>query len=123
MKFLRGLVLGLSCSSICACASQREQPAATQQEKDAALEDYFKCFVVAAGRLDDGKSDAMTVAVAVKSICTNQINAFRYVNGIDILLTKVRMLKPDKYKEAEQKADQQDTASAIEAVLRWRAMN
>jgi hypothetical protein len=42
---------------------------ATDAEKDAALQAYVTCLKRAARQLDDGKSDAATVALAIQSRC------------------------------------------------------
>ena len=47
-------------------------PAATEQEKTDALRAYISCLHNAARKMDDGKSDAVTIAIGIKSICAGE---------------------------------------------------
>jgi hypothetical protein len=54
-------------------------PAATEQEKSDAMRAYVSCLHNAARKMDDGKSDAATVAIAIKPIC-----AVEFANSVQI---------------------------------------
>lgn len=44
-----------------------QQP--SEEEKQQAMNDYIHCLHTAAAKMDDGKSDALTIAVAIKPFC------------------------------------------------------
>jgi hypothetical protein len=50
-------------------AAAKLPPPATESEKSDAGKAYIACLHKAARRMDDGKSDAMSVALAIKPIC------------------------------------------------------
>jgi hypothetical protein len=56
-------------------ASAPSEAPATQQEKDAAANVYLECLVRNGPRYDDLKSDASTIAVALKAACNSEYQA------------------------------------------------
>ena len=60
----------------CANEAAQEQ-AAQEQAKQQAIEAYKNCLEAAVVQLDDGKSDTLTVAYAVKASCGQQFLAWR----------------------------------------------
>jgi hypothetical protein len=56
-------------------------PQATDEEKQAATTAMIVCLRNAAHRLDDGKSDATTIAIAMNSACT-----IEYLHQVDVYL-------------------------------------
>ena len=45
---------------------------ASEEPKQKAMKDYMGCLEAAAAKMDDGKSDAMTVAMAIKPLCAGE---------------------------------------------------
>ena len=54
-------------------------PAATEQEKSDAMRAYVSCLHNAARKMDDGKSDAATIAIALKPVC-----AAEFANSVQV---------------------------------------
>jgi hypothetical protein len=62
-----------SITLLAACASQRvAQPLAPDSEKQAAVAAYSNCLIPYAKRLDDGRSDAKTIAQAMRGACPKE---------------------------------------------------
>jgi single-stranded DNA-binding protein len=49
-----------------------QQELASEEAKQKAMKDYIGCLEAAAAKMDDGKSDAMTVATAIKPLCAGE---------------------------------------------------
>jgi hypothetical protein len=49
-----------------------QRPPATEKEKRDAFFAYFSCLDAAAREMDDGRSDASTIALGIKSLCASQ---------------------------------------------------
>jgi hypothetical protein len=54
-------------------------PAATVAEKDAATKNYLTCLHRAATAADDHMSDASTIAVAIRGMCSDEFSSSREV--------------------------------------------
>ena len=59
-------------------------PPATESEKNAALMAYLTCLHNAARKMDDGRSDAMSVALAIKPPCAAEFRTSVKVRGRDM---------------------------------------
>ena len=59
-------------------------PPATESEKNAALMAYLTCLHDAARKMDDGKSDAMSVALTIKPLCAGEFRTVVKVRGRDM---------------------------------------
>lgn len=71
-----GLTIAASLAILAGCAAQQvTQPAATEAEKRAAVAAYSNCLIPYAKRLDDGRSDAKTIAQAMRGACPKEIGA------------------------------------------------
>jgi hypothetical protein len=60
------------------CAHHEVEPTpapASQLEKNAALTSYMNCLAPYAKRLDDGKSDARTIAQAMRGACPGEMES------------------------------------------------
>lgn len=57
----------------CVTSNQNASPAqpASAAEKKAAMDTYMRCLYKNAHEMDDGRSDARTVAIAVRGVCRN----------------------------------------------------
>src|SRR6266702_2610644 len=82
--------------SLTACASEAPQ-SASRVEIDAATGSLADCLGRAAEQLDDGKSDAATVGLAIEPICAAQFSQLVALNGrglnqaaYDLYLVKAR---------------------------------
>lgn len=69
MSFARSYA-GVLLFALASCVAA--PPPASEAEKSAAFEALATCLYSAAAQLDDNRSDASTVAVAVASMCTQQ---------------------------------------------------
>ena len=65
------------------CAAEMAQAAATESQKSYASEAYLICLHDAARRMDDGKSDAVSVALAIKPMCAAEFRTVVELNGQD----------------------------------------
>jgi hypothetical protein len=61
------------------CAST--PPPATDQERSAALTPLISCLIASARKLDDNRSDASTIALALRSPCAAEFARSRDVFG------------------------------------------
>ena len=69
------IIAGGSAMLFSACVSTTPPPA-TDQEKLAARDVYVTCERRAARQLDDQKSDAQTIAIAVNSACDGEMRQY-----------------------------------------------
>jgi len=70
---------------VCLVACANPTRPASQAEIDAAASDYTNCLNKAAERLDDGKSEVATIALAIEPICADQFSRSTetYGRGMD----------------------------------------
>jgi hypothetical protein len=90
-----------------------QQPAATEKERRDAFFAYFSCLDAAAREMDDGRSDASTIALAIKSLCASQFASTVEIEG--------RSLNPAARRLFESKAQDSQLEMATQAVLAGRA--
>lgn len=100
-----------ACLLAAACVGHQEP--ATQAEKDGATQAYGACLLHASEALDDGKSDAASVAVGVRGMCDQEFR--RSVVLYD------REMNPEMRRLYEARAEQDRLSFATAAVLRVRA--
>ena len=105
-----GAVLFLA---LAACGSATPPPASTA-EMDAVTTALSNCLGQAAERLDDGKSDAATIALAMQPMCATQFSQFEEANG--------RTLNPAAYNLYLAKVRPHRLEVATGIVLRVRAV-
>jgi len=71
-----GVCMTAICLSACMSASTQtaapESAVATDQEKTAAMNTYIACVHNAAHKIDDGRSDAASVALAIEPLCAGE---------------------------------------------------
>lgn len=61
-------------ASFAGCAtSQPVEPPASEAERDAAVVAYMNCLIPFAKKLDDGRSDAKTIAQAMRGACSREV--------------------------------------------------
>jgi hypothetical protein len=96
-----------------ACGST--PPPATEEEKNAVLEAQYACLTNAAKELDDHKSDASTIAVAVAGKCVAEFDAAATLWG--------RTLPPMAAAELRRQAEDQAVVFATRIVLEERRGN
>lgn len=84
-KMLTRAIAVSVCLLLCACVSGGPPPA-TSQEGEAAQTKWLDCMIQAAIRLDDHRSDASTVAMAVASACAKEYvaSAETYTRGMTL---------------------------------------
>jgi hypothetical protein len=90
-----------------------QQPPATEKEKRDALFAYFSCLDAAAREMDDGRSDASTIALAIKSLCASQFARTVELEGGG--------LNPAARRLFESKVQDSQLEMATQAVLAGRA--
>jgi hypothetical protein len=90
-----------------------QQPPATEKEKHDAFFAYFSCLDAAAREMDDGRSDASTIALGIKSLCASQFARTVELEG--------RSRNPVAQRPFESKAQNSQLEMAMEAVLAERA--
>jgi hypothetical protein len=90
-----------------------QQPPATEKEKRDAFFAYFSCLDTAAREMDDGRSDASTIALGIKSLCASQFARTVELEG--------RSLNPAARQLFESKAQSSQLEMAAQAVLAGRA--
>jgi hypothetical protein len=66
---------------LAACATAAAVDPATEQERDQALRSEIICLKENALRMDDGRSDATTIAIALRSACAKEFHASQEVLG------------------------------------------
>jgi hypothetical protein len=90
-----------------------QQPPATEKEKRDAFFAYFSCLDAAAREMDDGRSDASTIALGIKSLCASQFARTVELEG--------RSLNPAARRLLESKVQDGQLEMATQAVLAGRA--
>jgi hypothetical protein len=112
--------LGLAVRIIAACAfalavvgCTTEPPKATEQERKEATEPFIICLHAAIARLDDGKSDAQSIALAARPSC-----AAEFARATD---TYARGLNPAATVKFHRYDDETYMGLATAAVLDERA--
>jgi hypothetical protein len=90
-----------------------QQPPATEKEKHDAFFAYFSCLDAAAREMDDGRSDASTIALGVKSLCASQFALTVELEG--------RSLNPAARQLSGSKVQDSQLEMATQAVLAGRA--
>jgi hypothetical protein len=76
--------------SLAGCAAAKP-PAATEDERKEALQALNVCLSAAARKLDDGKSDASTIALALRPSCAAEFARSRDVFGRELNPAAARM--------------------------------
>jgi hypothetical protein len=76
---------------------------------------YDNCLAAAARRADDGKSDAATIAVAIKSACVPQTG--RVIRSLAAAMTGPSTSFGQAYVVAKNIVEEQYSENAIKAVL------
>jgi hypothetical protein len=94
---------------VCGCATR---PAATDAEKTLAMQDFVACSYETAKRLDDGMSDAATIALAVEPNCRSQFQKTKDLQAQAMNLETSRMFNA--------KADEAELGLVTEIVLKVR---
>jgi hypothetical protein len=89
------------------------QPPATEKEKRDAFFAYFSCLDAAAREMDDGRSDAPTIALGIKALCASQFARTVELEG--------RSLGPAARRLFEGKVQDSQLEMATQAVLAGRA--
>lgn len=72
------LIVALGIASILAGCAHHEvvaPPQATDAERQAAIGQYKNCLIPYAKRLDDGRSDAKTIAQAMRGACPTEMGS------------------------------------------------
>jgi hypothetical protein len=78
MSLQRSLhILIIASACVAGCSSAPQAIEATEQEKDDAATAWISCLAASAEDMDDGISDASTVAVAVAAMCHSEFLASR----------------------------------------------
>ncbi len=95
------------------CLAASQQPPATEKEKRDAYFAYFSCLDAAASEMDDGRSDASTIALGVKSLCASQ-----FAPTVEL---ERRSLNPAARRWFESKVQNSQLEMATRAVLPGRA--
>ena len=89
------------------------EPQASKSEKEAATSTYVDCVLREVGDLDDGRSDARTIAMAVRGLCRSA-----YLRSLNVHTQgESAAYKRGYYQEAQNS----DIELATTAVLRWRS--
>jgi hypothetical protein len=107
-------IVGLSATlALSACSqSQTQEAEASASERAAAKQAYLRCLFESAAALDDGKSDAATVGVAVRGACHRQF--------MDSVRLEIRGKGPDYASGYLEGAGKTEAELATTAVLRYR---
>lgn len=61
-----------------------QQESVSEEAKQQAMKAYMDCLHAAAAKMDDGKSDAMTVAMAIKPLCAGEFAQSVKLSGSDL---------------------------------------
>jgi hypothetical protein len=94
------------CTSMWAKADQRSQPVPSDSAKRQALHDFLKCAIQHEPEMDDGTSDASTIALGLTNRCGTEYSAV------------TKLFAPPSHQAALQWQQQQATPQAkIEASL------
>jgi hypothetical protein len=97
---------------LAACASPTAPVSTT--EIDAATSNLGNCLGRAAEQMDDGKSDARTVGLAIEPVCATQFSQVAEING--------RSLNPAAYNLYLEKMRPDQLEFAANVVLKIRAL-
>jgi len=98
-----------------ACAT--EEAPVDQSAVNAAQQAWFACLKTKAVSEDDGRSDAGTVAMAVKGLCEPQYRQMWALTGLAARADRVRSYDPMTVALEEQKQEQFQLQLATDAVL------
>jgi hypothetical protein len=90
-----------------------QQPPATEKEKRDAFFAYFSCLDAAAREMDDGRSEASTIALSIKSLCASQFARTVELEG--------RSVNPAARRSFGSKVQDSQLEMATQAVLAGRA--
>lgn len=85
---------------------------ASNEEKEATMKAEIACFRAAAERLDDGKSDPLTIGIAMQTACTPEIKRTHETFG--------RGLPLGAYQRFEEKSKTTEIEMATTVVLQRR---
>ncbi len=94
---------------VCGCATR---PAATDAEKTSAMQDFVACSYETAKRLDDGMSDASTIALAVEPNCRSQFQRTKDLQA--------QAMNPEAARMFNAKADDAELGLVTQIVLKER---
>lgn len=87
-------------------------PPPTPAERQAVLIEYMNCLVPHAKRLDDGQSDARTIAYAMRGACHRELDAvFQTATRADTAFVK---------NEVRRRGSEFEESSALQVVLNVR---
>ena len=111
MKTLRTVWLILP---VCLAACANPPAPASTVEIDAATNNLGNCLGRAAEQIDDGKSDARSVGLAIEPVCTTQFSQLAEVNG--------RSLSPAAYNLYLEKIRPDQLEFAAGVILKLRAL-
>jgi len=112
---LRGIWSGLVVIFLAACVAEQPVEAVSKEDKSAVNRQYLICERSAIAGLDDGISDARTIASAVFSACSSEAYASARVYAAALPLDAQSQFLaevPETYRQV-----------ALEGVLRARAAN
>jgi hypothetical protein len=104
---------------IVATALTSSPPAATAQDLLTARMAYDNCLIAAARKMDDGKSDAKTIAIAMQSECVPQTE--RVIRALASEMMVPGITAGQAYRSAKQIVDEQYIQNGTKAVLEARA--
>jgi hypothetical protein len=90
------------------------QAPATEQEKSDAMGAYISCLHSAARKIDDGKSDAMSVALALKPLCVAEFRKS--------ITTHSQGMNPEARRMFEDRIEARQLAFCTTVVLEERKM-
>ena len=110
MKYCTILIAGLV---LVACAAPYGKVASDQQ-KSAAAKVYVDCLMRGAAGMDDQRSDARTIALAVEGLCTKD---FSIMNNVD-----TSGMNPEERSYYYRLSDSNEIKFATEAVLKERSL-
>jgi hypothetical protein len=99
--------------AVSACASAPANPPASEAEKNRATDALVRCFVESAARLDDGVSDANTVAQGIAVTCGAERENVVEVRG--------RGMNPHTQQLIAERFRAQFRETALQVVLERRA--
>ncbi len=78
-SILRAFLICWLASGVFGCATK--PPEATAQETDQVFNALFACLHAAAKKLDDNRSDATSIAMAMKPLCAGEFSQSRDIEG------------------------------------------
>lgn len=110
IRLCRGVFSIVSLTALAACVGTA--PTASKAEQQAADEAFYKCVETNANAMDDGRSDASTVAAVVRSACKEQYGRS--------LAVAARGLSPAAQQSVFRDMRNADLEYAVKTVLRLR---